>query len=98
MKTRIHFLAVLLAITAFCLSGCSTFKLPEVQGQQVTYRRTDPIGGVTIEAKNVKVTEKYVTAEHASWSVTYPQFTMQLTVDGYKRKRDVTESTVPDDK
>lgn len=72
-----------------CLSGCvnNKFILPAVQGEAITYKRTDPLGGTTIEATNVRVTERAVTADTASWNTVYPSFTFQLTVKGYKRER-----------
>ncbi|MBS0328209.1 MAG: hypothetical protein JSR30_00020 [Proteobacteria bacterium] len=76
------------AVAGLSTAGClSSIRLPAIEGQQVTYHRTDPIGGTTIEARNVRVTDQEVTAEHLSWSTTYPQFTFQITVDGYRRAR-----------
>lgn len=83
--------AVLLAFTALCLSGCaSTFKLPEVAGKSVVYSRTDTFGGTSIQADNVAVTADKVTAERVHWITQYPQFRIELKVEGYERTRDKT--------
>jgi hypothetical protein len=80
---------VLLAFTALSLSGCvSSFKLPEVAGKSFVYSRTDTFGGTTIRAKGVEVTADTVKAESVHWLTQYPQFKIELTVEGYERKRD----------
>jgi hypothetical protein len=90
MKTTI--VRTVLALAILALSGCATgYKLPLVEGESMTYSRTDPLGGTQIEATEVKVTEKEVTAETASWNTTYPAFTVKLTVKGYKRQRDAED-------
>ena len=79
---------LLLLIAALSLTGCaSKYTLPNIQGESVTYSRTDPLGGTQIEATNVKVTDTEVTADTASWNTTYPSFSVKLTVKGYKRER-----------
>lgn len=80
----------LIALTALLLAGCaSKFDLPPVEGARFTYVRSDPLGGTTIEATGVKITETDISAEHASWSTKYPQFSVQLSVDGYHQVREV---------
>lgn len=84
----------LLLISALLLSGCMSYRLPEVQGDQVVYRRTDPLGGTTIDAKGVRVTKTFIKADHVSWTVTYPQWSVHLAVDGYKQRRDKPDTKV----
>lgn len=89
LVSRIPALPVLLAFTALCLSGCvSGFKLPEVTGKTIVYSRTDTFGGTTIRAQGVEVTTDKVKAESVHWLTQYPQFKIELTVEGYERKRD----------
>jgi len=84
MKTK----SCIIAIVALALTGCaSNFRLPNVEGESVSYTRTDPFGGTHIDATGVKVTDKEVTAETANFAVTYPSFNVKLTVKGYKRQR-----------
>ena len=79
---------VILLVALLALSGCaSKYTLPNIQGESVTYSRTDPLGCTQIEATNVKVTDTEVTADTASWNTTYPSFSVKLTVKGYKRER-----------
>lgn len=82
MKTRI-----LLAIAALALSGCASYKLPDVAGRSVEYRRFDPFGGTVITAKGVEVTETEVRAEEAVWDTKYPTWGVYLKVEGYRRAR-----------
>lgn len=78
-------------LVALGSGGCmSRFTLPEVSGSSLEYKRTDSLGGTTISASNVEVTETEVKAERASWVTTYPQFSVSLTVTDYKRKRATT--------
>lgn len=87
----------LIILVPLLICGCSSYNLPQVQGQNVVYHRTDPFGGTTIEAKGVNVTETYVSAEHASWNTTYPTWSVQLSVDGFKQKRDKPDAKIPQD-
>lgn len=88
MKTRL----ALLLIAAVGLTGCAnSYKLPEVSGKLVDYKRTDPFGGTAIIAKGVEVTPDVVRAEEATWTTTYPQFSVSLRVVGYERKREETK-------
>lgn len=77
---------LILFVICLLLTGCS-YTLPAVSGDSVTYVRTDPLGGTKVEATGVKVTPEAVTAETASWTTTYPSFSVSLTVKGYKRDR-----------
>lgn len=84
MKTRF----ALLALVALAMTGCATrFELPNVSGDSVTYHRTDPLGGTKIEATGVEVTDTEVRAETASWTTSYPQFSVTLTVKNYRREK-----------
>lgn len=90
MKTQRDYL-VFSAICVACLllTGCtSSFKLPEVSGKVVDYKRTDPFGGTTVVAKGVQVTEDKVKADEVTWTTIYPQVSITLRVEGYERKRD----------
>lgn len=92
MKTTAQ---ITLALAMLALSGCATnFRLPNVEGESVSYTRTDPLGGTHIEATNVKVTDTEVTAETANFAVTYPSFNVKLTVKGYKRQRTASDKAV----
>jgi hypothetical protein len=85
----------LLLVPLFFLAGCMTnYRLPEVQGERIVYHRTDPLGGTTIEATGVKVTKTFVTADHASWNTVYPQWSIQLSVDNFKQRRDPADKKV----
>lgn len=85
MKTRI----IITIAAALLVSGCSIAptKLPEVSGELVEYRRTDPLGGTTITAKGVDVTEHEVRADEVTWDTRYPTWNVYLSVKGYKRQR-----------
>lgn len=90
---KIVSLAPAFAIAAFCLTGCaSSFKLPEVAGKSVTYRRTDPFGGTTVSATNVVVTAEEIRAGSVTWTTGYPQFSISLTVEEYVQKREKEET------
>lgn len=80
---------ILAALCLLSLTGCVSkdFRLPNIEGESVTYTRTDPLGGTHIEATSVRVTDEYVTAETANFTVAYPSFNAKLTVKGYRRKR-----------
>lgn len=79
----------LLLLTALVLSGCS-YTLPAVSGDSITYVRRDPLGGTDIKATGVKVTDTHITAQSATWTTTYPQFSISLTVENYRQKRKPT--------
>lgn len=79
MKTIIALLCAVL------LSGCASYKLPAINAESFSYHRTDPAGGTTITAKNVKVDTSKVKAEEATWTTTYPTFSLHVEVKGYER-------------
>lgn len=79
--------AVLFAAGALFLSGCASYRLPAVTAQEVNYRRTDPLGGTQITAKNVKSDEEKVSADEATWLTNYPWFSVSVTLKGYERKK-----------
>lgn len=84
MKIRI----ITIIAAALALTGCaSNYRLPNIQGESVTYQRTDPLGGTKIDATNVRVTDTEVQADTASFNTTYPSFSVSLTVKGYRRER-----------
>lgn len=98
MKIKTLFLAIPLAFTALCLtSGCRTFTLPEVQGESLVYHSSNPLGGTSIEATGVRVTKTFIKAESASWTTTYPQWTVHLAVKGYKQRRDKPDNKVSEE-
>lgn len=78
MKSALVFAAMLLA-------GCASYKLPAVNAGQISYRRTDPLGGTQVEATNVRVEDGKVKAETASWVTTYPSFSVSVQVRDYER-------------
>ncbi len=99
-RSRPIFLSAILLACALLFAGCMgrTYALPLVQGESVTYSRTDPLGGTQIEATGVKVTKEEVTADTASWNTTYPTFTVKLTVKGYKRARTAADPKPAEDR
>lgn len=82
MKTKI-----ILFLAALLLSGCASYRLPDVTAQEVNYRRTDPFGGTQITAKNVRSGANSITADEAMWVTTYPSFSISVTLRGYERKK-----------
>lgn len=88
----VRFKAIGALVLCLALSGCaSSFRLPEVSGESFVYSRKDVAGGTVVTAKNVKVTEEMVEAEHVNWSTSYPFMSVSLTVDGFKQKRTAKE-------
>lgn len=83
MKT---ILTLIIATAIIGLTGCASFKLPAITAEELSYHRTDPIGGTQITAKKVKVTEGKVKAEEATWTTQYPSWTISVQVKGYERK------------
>lgn len=76
---------ILSILCAVLLSGCASYKLPAINAAEFSYHRTDPAGGTTITAKNVKVDAEKVKAEEATWTTTYPSFSLHVEVKGYER-------------
>lgn len=76
---------ILLVCAVLLLSGCASYKLPAINAAEFSYHRTDPAGGTTITAKNVKVDTSKVKAEEAAWTTTYPTFSLHVEVKGYER-------------
>jgi hypothetical protein len=78
----------LLFLAIMAGSGCvSRYRLPAIASDELFYRRTDPLGGTTVTAQGVQVTEFEVTAESVEWVTAYPSFNVSLTVKGYRRER-----------
>lgn len=77
----------LILLVPLLLCGCASYNLPAIQADSFIYHRTDPAGGTTIEAKGVKVTATEVIAERASWTTTYPAWSVQVVTEGYRRAR-----------
>lgn len=75
----------LLLICVLLLSGCASYQLPAINAKEFSYHRTDPAGGTTITAKNVQVDDTKVKAEEATWTTTYPTFSLHVEVKGYER-------------
>lgn len=78
----------LLIVCAACLTGCTHFNLPEVTAENAEYHRTDPFGGTHITATGVRVDKDAGTikADSATWTTTYPAFSVRATIKGYERK------------
>lgn len=77
---------LLLLLCVVALSGCATYqKLPEITAESFDYRRTDPFGGTQIHADKVQNLPDKVIAENVTWSTTYPQFTVAISVKNYTR-------------
>jgi len=75
-------------LSALSLQGCTNFTLPEVSAERAEYHRTDPFGGTSITATGVKVDRAAGTikTESATWTTTYPSFSIRATINGYERK------------
>lgn len=82
MKTRI----AIITLAALLLGGCASYKLPAVTAAEISYHRTDPVGGTQITATNVRVDGDAVKADDATWVTTYPAFSVSVHVKGYERK------------
>ena len=76
---------LLIIAIAVLLSGCASYQLPAINAAEFSYHRTDPAGGTTITAKNVKVDADKVKADEAQWTTTYPTFSLHVEVKGYER-------------
>lgn len=76
---------LLIIAIALLLSGCTSYNLPAINAASFSYHRTDPAGGTTITAKNVKVDADKVKADEAQWTTTYPTFSLHVEVKGYER-------------
>lgn len=82
---------IIVPLLVLALSGCA-HQLPAVSGKSVEYVRTDPLGGTTISAQRVVITDDEVNAERVVWDTKYPLFHIRLTVEGYSRKRTLDKS------
>jgi hypothetical protein len=80
----------LLLIAILASAGCSSIssiRLPEINADTISYRRTDLAGGTQITATGVTNDAQRVTAERVTLVTTYPMFSVSVEVTGYSRKK-----------
>lgn len=84
--------SLLIASVLIGLTGCASYKLPAITATEINYHRTDPAGGTQVTAKDVKITDGKVKAAEATWTTTYPMWSISVQVKGYERKLTKKES------
>lgn len=92
--TRRTFTILLCAGVLSLSSGCMStlMKLPPISGDSIEYDRTDGLGGTHISAKGVRARpDGTLDAEEATWTTTYPQFSIHVKVVGYKQGPDAAK-------
>lgn len=92
-------LVVVLLILAGC-SGCSSINridLPDISADSITYKRTDPVGGSVVEAKNLVDHGTHVTADRVKVTTIYPTVTLTIDVENYKRVKPAPAPAAPAD-
>ena len=79
-----------LGLIAALLSGCS-HRLPNIKADAVS-TRTSTLGVVqTAEASGISITDTYVTAAEAKWTLSFPGFDHTTVATNYRQRREKEE-------
>jgi uncharacterized protein YceK len=72
---------VLFSLLTLGLSGCSSIpKFPAIDAENFYYVRKDSLGGTEIKAAKIVNNDAEVLILDATWSTTYPQFSISAGV------------------
>lgn len=84
------FLVIVLVLSAALFSGCA-HRLPNIKADAVS-TRTSTLGVVqTAEANGISITDTYVTAAEAKWTLSFPGFDHTTVATNYRQRREKEE-------
>jgi outer membrane murein-binding lipoprotein Lpp len=86
MTPLAYFLVAALVVAALLSFGCA-HRLPNMRADEI-HTRTNTLGvTATADASGIKVTDTYVTAADAKWTISFPGFDHTTTAKDYRQKR-----------